>query len=327
MRRSTLLALSLTALALLFAPTTLLSAPKDEKGKASKSKKKAKVEVKRLKKTVNFLAKLKPARNHKNVKSLDKAAAWLKKALEKDGYKVEEQPYDVDGKTYKNLITRIGPKSAPLVVIGAHYDVCGDQPGADDNASGVAGLLELARLLKARAPKLKNRLELVFYTLEEPPYFASKNMGSYVHAKSLADKKIAVKAMICLEMIGYFSSAPNSQGYPMPQMKQMYPTTANYIAVVGNPASGKLVELVKARMAAAIKLDVQKLVAPPRLKGIDFSDHRNYWAFGFPAVMVSDTSFYRNRHYHKTTDTPKTLDFKSMAQVVEGVYAAATQVY
>jgi Zn-dependent M28 family amino/carboxypeptidase len=279
---------------------------------------------KELRKTVSFLTKLKPARNYKHVKSLNKAAAHIRKQLEALGYKVREQVFKVEGKSYKNLITNVGPKDAPLVVLGAHYDVAGEKPGADDNASGVAGLLEVARLIKVRKPKLTYQLELVAYTLEEPPYFATKNMGSYHHAKSLADSKTEVRAMVCLEMIGFFTDKPGSQRYPDPRMKQVYPSVGNYIAVVGNPKSAALVKTVKALMKTTSKIDVQSLIAPAALKSASFSDHRNYWAFGFPAVMINDTAYFRTPHYHEDSDTPKTLDFKSMAQVVEGVYTAVT---
>ncbi len=280
------------------------------------------VDTKRLRKTVLALSGLDPARNHKNLESLDKAAAFIKAELERLEFDVREQEFEVSGKTYRNLITRVGPKTGDLVVIGAHYDVCGDQPGADDNASGVAGLLEIARLLKLLGPTLKRPVELVAFTLEEPPHFAQKTMGSYVHAKSLIDAKVKVRAMLCLEMIGYFSDEPGSQEYPDPRMEQAYPSVANFVAVVGNFPSAVLTKQVQVAMKAAGSIDVQALVAPPELQEAGFSDHRNYWAFRIPAVMISDTSFFRSAHYHKASDTPKTLDFERMAEVVKGTYAA-----
>jgi Zn-dependent M28 family amino/carboxypeptidase len=280
------------------------------------------VDVDRLKKTVKVLCALEPARNHRNLESLDKAAAYVKAEFKRLEFDVREQEFQVSGKTYRNVIARVGPQTGDLVVIGAHYDVCGDQPGADDNASGVAGLLEVARLLKTLDPKLRRPVELVAYSLEEPPHFATKSMGGYVHAKSLVDAKVKVRAMLCLEMIGYFSDAPGSQEYPDPRMARAYPSTANFISVVGNLPSGVLTKQVQAAMKAAGSVDVQALVAPPQLREAAFSDHRNYWGFQIPAVMISDTSFFRSAHYHQKSDTPKTLDFSRMAEVVKGTYAA-----
>jgi hypothetical protein len=280
------------------------------------------VDTARLRKTVETLSGLEPARNHRNIESLDKAATLIRKEFDRLDFEVREQEFEVSGKTYRNVIARVGPKTGDLVVLGAHYDVCGDQPGADDNASGVAGLLEVARLLKVLAPTLKRPVELVAYTLEEPPNFATKTMGSYVHAKALVDAKVRVRAMLCLEMIGYFSDAPGSQTYPDPRMTQAYPSVANFISVVGNVPSAVLTKQVQAAMKAAGSIDVQALVAPPQLQEAAFSDHRNYWAFQIPAVMISDTSFFRSAHYHQASDTPKTLDFVRMAEVVKGTYAA-----
>jgi hypothetical protein len=234
---------------------------------------------------------------------------------------VSEQPFTADGGRYRNVIARFGPRTGERIVVGAHYDAAGPYPGADDNASGVAGLLELARLL-GRVGSLPVRVELVAYPLEEPPYFATDRMGSAVHAAALRKEGVPVRAMLSLEMIGFFRDAPGSQRFPTPALRPFYPSRGNFITVVGRPGDAALVRHIKRAMRGATELPVYSICAPPALPGIDFSDHRNYWHHGYPAVMITDTAFYRNPHYHTEHDTPDTLDYRRMAWVVDGVLAA-----
>lgn len=277
----------------------------------------------KLKEHVNKLTHTSKPRNNNNIEALNEAADYISAQLKEYGYEVEEQKFKVGNKEYKNLICFYGPKDAERLIVGAHYDVCDNQPGADDNASGVAGLLELARLLQLNKPELRYRIDLVAYTLEEPPNFKTKNMGSAIHAKYLHDNKIKVKAMICLEMIGYFSEKPKSQQYPVGLLKLFYPNTANYIAVVGKTGQGSTVRKIKRNMKPNMNLDVRSINAPKFIPGIDFSDHLNYWKYGYLAVMITNTAFYRNKNYHELTDTPETLNYSKMAEVVKGVYASA----
>ena len=271
--------------------------------------------------TVKTLSKVTPARNYSNPESLNKTAHYIKSKFEEYGYSPREQIYKVEGNEYKNIIVTAGPEDAPTLVVGAHYDVCGDQPGADDNASGIAGLLELARLIQTNKPELRYRIEMVAYTLEEPPFFRSKLMGSYVHAKSLYDSKTPVVGMIGLEMIGYFTDKDKSQNYPLSLMKLFYPSKGDFIALVGRYADGSLLKHLKNNMKqTAVK--VSTLKAPSFVAGIDFSDHLNYWNFGYSAVMVTDTAFYRNANYHQISDTIEKLDFDKMKEVVKGLYLA-----
>ncbi len=280
------------------------------------------VSVKVLRAHVQALVEILPARNASHPTSLDKAAAYIAKQWKAMGLTVQEQPFKVGEVSYKNLIVFVGPEQGPRVVVGAHYDVCGDQPGADDNASAVAGLIELSRMLKVNEAKLKSRVELVAYTLEEPPHFGASTMGSAVHARSLKQAGVDVKAMLSLEMIGFFTDKPKSQRYPVPGLSMYYPSTGNFIAVVGNTTrEGRgLAQHLREAMKVASPLPVHSLSAPASMTGIDFSDHRNYWAQGYPAVMVTDTAFFRNPNYHKSTDTIHTLNFPKMADVVHGVY-------
>jgi hypothetical protein len=169
-----------------------------------------------------------------------------------------------------------------------------------------------------------HRIELALWPLEEPPNFRTENMGSAVHADSLAERKADVSGMICLEMLGYFSDEPGSQTYPAPGMGLLYPSRGNFISVVGNGSSWGFTRRVKARMAGATELPVRSINAPASVPGVDFSDHLNFWGYGWNAVMITDTAFFRNSNYHQVTDTAETLDYQRMADVVTGVYAALT---
>jgi Zn-dependent M28 family amino/carboxypeptidase len=215
---------------------------------------------------------------------------------------------------------RFGPEAGERLVVGAHYDAFGPYPAADDNASGVAGLIELAYLLGQHPPALA--VELVAFTLEEPPYFRTAEMGSAVHAQSLKAAGVTVRVMFSLEMIGYFSDAPDSQRFPVPLLSLCYPSRGNFITVAGNVGEGLLVRRIKRAMSGASELPVYSINAPRLIPGLDFSDHLNYWQAGYPAVMITDTAFFRNRNYHTMQDTADKLDYRRMAQVVEGVMAA-----
>ncbi|MEX1001376.1 MAG: M28 family peptidase [Crocinitomicaceae bacterium] len=259
-----------------------------------------------------------PNRNYQNISSLNGCAAYVHKIFERYGDSTHYQAYEVKGSTYKNVITSFGPRSGERLVIGAHYDVCGNQDGADDNASGVVGLLELARLLKDVS--LKKRIDLVAYTLEEPPFFRSRQMGSYVHAQYLSDNNIPVYGMICLEMIGYFSDQKKSQAYPLKLLRLFYGNKGDFITVVKKICGGKMPRKFKRKFKKNELLKTKSFSAPAKLTGIDFSDHLNYWAFDYPAVMVTNSGFYRNPHYHKSSDQIHTLNLSKMTQVIQQIY-------
>ncbi len=282
-----------------------------------------------LKQHVEFLATWQRGRNINEARRLEASASYIYGVMAQAGGRVSEQVFALSSdistvartapKSYKNVIGSFGPETGSRLVVGAHYDVFGDFPGADDNASGVAGLLELARLLGKNPPA--QRVELVAWTLEEPPVFATPSMGSVKHAQSLALEKAVVTGVIALECIGYFSDAPKSQTYPMPLLKLWYPQEGHFIGVAGNLASRDLARKIKQDIHAITNLPAASINAPAFIPGMDFSDHRSYWAHGWPAVMITDTAFYRNPHYHTAQDTPDTLDYTRMAKVVRGVYA------
>ncbi|GAA4027015.1 M28 family peptidase [Hymenobacter glaciei] len=275
----------------------------------------------RLYDDVAFLTSLQPARNYLNLESLNRAADYIKTEFEKLSGLVLEQAFEADGRRYRNIIASFGPPEAARIIIGAHYDVDGDQPGADDNASAVAGLLETARLLH-QLP-LKYRFDFVAYPNEEQPYAATEYMGSAVHAKSLHKAGTAVRAMVCYEMIGYFSDLPGSQQFPDEALALLYPQVGDFIIVLGKMGQEPFTYHMQQHMQAhAGSLNVQQISLPESMPLAKLSDHRNYWTYGYDAVMISDTSFLRNPHYHKPTDTIDTLDFRRMAQVVDGVLGA-----
>jgi Zn-dependent M28 family amino/carboxypeptidase len=187
----------------------------------------------------------------------------------------------------------------------------------------VAGLLGMAKALAETRPA--KTIRFAAFACEEPPAYRTRNMGSYHYAKSLHEAGDGVEGMICLEMIGYFNDAPGSQKYPIPFFKLRYPSQGNYISMVGNMRSRAFTRSIAAAFRRAVDLPVVTLNAPAIVIGIDFSDHWSFNRFRYNALMVTDTAFYRNPHYHAASDTPETLDYERMAKVVEGLNAAVEE--
>ncbi len=275
-----------------------------------------------LKNHVEKLVAIKPGRDFKSPNGMNASKDYIINEFKKYGYEVILQDVQSEENTFQNIIVKYNShKQGPVVVVGAHYDTAGsDNPGADDNASGVAGLLEIARLLKKNSIQSDHPIELVAYTLEEPPYFGTKGMGSAYHADKLKEEGKSVKLMISIEMIGYFSDELFSQKFPMKLLYFYYPWRGNFIALVGSPMERKEIRAMKKSFNAIDGLSNYSINAPSAVPGIDFSDHRNYWAHDWPAVMVSDTAFYRNLEYHKPGDTPDRLNYKLMKLVVDGTF-------
>ena len=277
---------------------------------------------KSLKEDVRVLTTIDPPRNHTNISSLNRIAEYILEEFKRCDFEVFFQKFLARGKEYKNIVASKGGTKKKRIIVGAHYDVYGNQPGADDNASGIAGLLGLARLVKKREPELKYRLELVAFCLEEPPFFNTEFMGSYVHAKSLFQKKASVKLMINLDMIGYYSKVPGSQKYPSFVKRALYPDSGNFIAVMGRAKHRSIIRRIKKYMKKGSKINILSIIPPKSIRYIGLSDHINYWKFGFHAVLLSDTASYRNSNYHRKTDTMDTLNFDKMAELIKGLYNA-----
>lgn len=274
---------------------------------------------------VDFLTTTSEFRNHEHPPTLDSVAAYIDSIFSISSSRVERQYFEADGNQYQNVIASFGPPGGDRIVVGAHYDVAWDQPGADDNASGVAGLLELARLLGPVEEELDTRIDLVAFTLEEPPHFRTPFMGSAVHSNSLVDAGVEIELMISLEMIGYYDDQSGSQAYPVGFLKWFYPSSGDFIAVVSDFKSNRYARKMRSIMRKRSNIKVAKLAAPASMPGVDFSDHLNYWSHGFKAVMITDTAFFRNHNYHLTTDTPNTLDYQRMSEVVHGVFQSVLQ--
>jgi Zn-dependent M28 family amino/carboxypeptidase len=297
------------------------------------------VDASRLAAHVKYLSLDLFPRSYDRIDNTERAAQYISNEFMAAGAEVSTQEIIVRGVKYKNIIARFGPQDGALIVVGAHYDSHGNAaagalhpngftaethtPGADDNASGVAGLIELAGMLGRQPPQ--RAVELVAYALEEPPHFRTQDMGSVRHARALAVAKRDVRLMLSLEMIGFFSDAPDSQRFPIPMMKHAYSDRGDFIALVGEFDDFATMRRAKALMSGASQLPVRSINAPSALEGIDFSDHRSYWAEGYPALMVTDTAFFRNARYHQADDLPETLDYRRMALVVQSVFALVQQ--
>lgn len=278
----------------------------------------------RLQELVNWLAIEIGPRPRTRPDLLGKIKDYIASYFSQLGYKVLTQPVVWGKITCHNIIAlpeneELTKGNAPLLVVGAHYDTVSRSPGADDNSSGIAGLLELARILSPDPPP---GLRLVAFCLEEPPVFRTKKMGSYVFARSLKKQHARVRGMICLEMIGYFQDGNGSQSYPFPLMNRLYPKAGNFIALVGNLRSWRWATLIKAGFQQGTDLPIARLNGPSFVYGIDYSDHWSFNRHGYPAVMLTDTAFYRNPHYHKPSDRPNTLDYKRAAAVINGLAGA-----
>lgn len=278
-----------------------------------------------LKNVVIVLADRIGVRTYRDTERLDETARFIAGELSSFGYPVHSQPFLFNGNTYYNVVAELTGTSSPgqVLVVGAHYDTVRTTPGADDNASGIAGVLGLAKLL-AEKPLAKT-VRFVAFALEEPPVYRSRNMGSYRYAEGLKAAREQVDGMICLEMIGYFCDRDGCQHYPLPFMSLRYPKRGNYISLVGNLESKAFTQSIAQGFNHGTDLPTITLNAPFFVLGIDFSDHWSFYQFGYRALMVTDTAFYRNAHYHSPTDLPQTLDYVRMAKVVEGLLKAVVE--
>ncbi len=279
-----------------------------------------KIDPERLKKHVEVLADELSPRDASHPENLKKAGEYIRSELIRSGGSVKELSYGIGGNRYSLIMALFGPKTAERIVVGAHYDSAKGSPGADDNASGIAGLLELAGILGSG--DLPLQVELVAYPIEEPPYFRTEVMGSAVHASLLREQKARVRFMISLESIGYFTDDPYTQSFPTLILRLFYPSKGDFIAVIGRFRDAFPVRKIKKALRAAGSLPAYSFNGWSIIPGVDLSDHRSYWKAGYSAVMVTDTAFYRNENYHTSKDTPDTLDYERMAKVVEGIYYA-----
>lgn len=275
-----------------------------------------------LKRHVRFLSRDIGERNFIQYQNLECAADYIKQEFRNYGYQSQEQIYSLEGKTFRNIFAAKAGKAQPdkIIIICAHYDSVIGSPGADDNASGVAGLLELAWLL--RDERLNKTVKFIAFTNEEPPLFMTKDMGSFRYAQETKKKGEDILGVLCLESIGYYSDKKKSQNYPLMVLSYFYPDRGNFIAVVSNFGSADFLRKIVRGFSKQSNFPIEFLTAPMFLApAISFSDHWSFWKFGYKAVMITDTAFYRNPSYHTSADTYEKLNYTSMRDVVIGLCA------
>jgi hypothetical protein len=269
----------------------------------------------RLRHDVEFLATTLRPRDTAHASNLDRAATYIANEFAAAGARVMIQEFTARKQSFRNVIAELGPTESrePVLIIGAHYDAFsehGEFPGADDNASGTAAVIELARASRGR--RLARPVMLVAYANEEPPFFGSEMMGSAVHARSLEETHRPVAGMICLEMIGCYTAVQRWDSWVL---RLMYPTRGDFIGVAGGWDDRYLARSVKRALGSPAH--AVSFTGPRSM--LDASDQRNYWNHGWPAVMITDTAYERNPNYHTARDTAETLDYEHMARVVDGL--------
>lgn len=249
------------------------------------------------------------------------AAAYIRTAWARDGLSASEEPFEVGGQSVMNLVVEQRGVSRPqeIVVVGAHYDSAPGTPGANDNGTGVALLLEMARVLKDEA--LPRTIRYVAFVNEEPPHFFSERMGSRVHARRARQRGDNIVAMASLETLGYYAAADGTQRYPFP-FGFFYPRTGNFLAVVGNLRSrGLVVEFLRHFMAAT-PFPVEGAATFEWIPGINWSDHWSFWKEGYPAIMLTDTAPFRYPEYHGPRDLPDRITAPEFARAAHGIIQA-----
>jgi Zn-dependent M28 family amino/carboxypeptidase len=253
--------------------------------------------------------------------ALQRAAVYIEDEWGTMGYDVERLEYDVSGIRCANLVTtrKGSARSSEILLLGAHYDSVIGSPGANDNASGVAALLEIARMFQAVEPVLTVRF--VAFVNEEPPFFWTHKQGSMVYAEAARRRGDDIRLMASLETIGCYSDQPGSQSYP-PLFRLFYPNRGNFIGIVSDFGSRPAMQRLAEAFRAQSDFPLQTVSTFRFIPGVSWSDHRSFWRHGYPAVMVTDTAFYRYRHYHAPTDTADKLAFPELAQVTLGLFEA-----
>jgi hypothetical protein len=256
-------------------------------------------------------------RNLRHYDSLQRTAAYIDEEFSRAGYAPRRHVFEVEGRRVANIEAerRGGRRPDRILVIGAHYDSVDDSPGANDNASGVAVMLELARLHATSAPPVTVRF--VAFVNEEPPYFMTTAMGSWQYAADAAARADNIVTMISLETIGYYSDEARSQRYPFP-FGRVFPDRGNFLAMVSNIRSVGALRTAAKAFRSATSLPLIASPSPAAIPGVAWSDHWSFWRHRFRALMLTDTALYRYPHYHANSDTADRLDYERMARVVTG---------
>ncbi len=263
---------------------------------------------------------------------LERAAVYIEECFSTGGYRPSRQTFSVSGyfndglwgsthatQSTSNIIVECKgtSKASEIIVIGAHYDGESDCPAANDNGSGVAAMIEIAKALSKE--KFARTVRFVAFTNEEPPFFRSNDMGSYVYAKECKDRGDNIVAMLSLETIGYYTDAPDSQKFPVAALAMLYPKTGNFLTFIGKMDSREMLTKCASSFIEASKFPTQTLAAPPDMTGVDFSDQLSFWRVGYPGIMVTDTALYRYPHYHTKDDTMDKVNYDCLARVTDGL--------
>jgi hypothetical protein len=263
-------------------------------------------------------------RNSVHYAALEQAAAYVERELVALGYAVTSQRWTAaGGQTFRNLEATLPgrARASEVIVVGAHYDSNRGTPGADDNASGVAALLELARLLRSDGADGRARtIRFVAFTNEEVPFFGTPDQGARRYVAALRERGEDVRGMLSVETIGYYATGPRTQLYPKP-LNYFYPDTGNFIGFVGNLGSRGLVHEAIRAFRRHTRFPSHGAAAPASIPGVGWSDHEAFWAAGYQAVMITDTAPFRNPYYHTRGDTPDRIDYERMTHVVDGLAA------
>jgi len=256
-------------------------------------------------------------RNMWHYRQLNAAADFIEDSFLRAGLRPRRDSYELRGQACHNIETEIRGTRPEIILIGAHYDSVFGSPGANDNGSGAAALLALARRFAGKATE--NTVRFVAFVNEEPPYFLSNEMGSFIYAGRCKARGDRIKAMISLETIGYFSDAPNSQTYPAPGLGIFYPKVGNFIGFVSNVHSRTLLRHAIALFRKHAKIPSEGATLPAFIPGVSWSDQRSFWQHGYPGIMITDTALFRYPYYHSANDTPDKLDYDRFALVVSGM--------
>lgn len=272
--------------------------------------------------------------------NLETAASYIEHTFQSYGCTVERQEFSADTLSFekrqvtgasvkfptvsyktRNVIAEIKGTIAPeqIVIVGAHYDSVYDCPAANDNASGVAAMLEIMGAMRNLPPA--RTVRFVAFTNEEPPFFQTEQMGSYRYARRCRDHNERIVAMLCLETIGYYTDDPGTQSFPHPLFGLVFPTTGNFVSFVSNVQSHSMLKKCIGTFRKAVQFPSEGMALPEQIPGVNFSDQYYFWKFGYPAVMVTDTAFYRYPYYHQATDTPDKIDYEKFCRVVCGLAA------
>jgi Zn-dependent M28 family amino/carboxypeptidase len=270
-----------------------------------------------LRRDVEHLAGAIGERNVHKAGTLDVARGWIAGELARAGYEVEQQAWDESGVECANVIAGLRGARPEIVLVGAHYDTVAGCPGADDNASGVAALLAIARRMAGSKPE--RTVRFVAFANEEEPFFGESRMGSAFHARRCRERGEEIAVMLSLETIACYDDSPASQRYPAPGLGLLYPSTGDFLCFVGDTSSRRWVRDAVRAFRETTAFPCEGAALPASIPGVSWSDQLSFWEHGYPALMATDTAPFRNPRYHTPRDRPETLDYERFARATEGL--------